>query len=225
MSLILDALRKMEQERKARQGGNIDIRPEMLGSPRRGEPRQSLGKPRILVAAAIAILAAGMGGGILVARKGTEGLPEKGLSAPRKEIPPEERLPVTVPPSPPVEPSGSVTSQPVPTTTRHSPPAPRKASPTPRSAQTAADPPALVKPPIAAVQPAAVDYPGGDLTVSGIAWQEERSLRRAVVNGNLVGEGAEVAGARVVEIGERRVKFSQGGRTISVTLSSPFQGR
>ena len=64
-----------------------------------------------------------------------------------------------------------------------------------------------------------------DLSVSGIAWQEERSLRRAVVNGLLLGEGAEIAGARVVEIGERRVRFSRGGQTFSVSLSSPFPGR
>jgi general secretion pathway protein B len=54
------------------------------------------------------------------------------------------------------------------------------------------------------------------LVVSGIAWQEERGLRRAVVNGSLVGEGAEILGARVVEIRENRVRFSRGGSSFDV---------
>jgi general secretion pathway protein B len=214
MSLILDALRKMEQERKARQGGGIDIRPEVLGRPPITPPRRSWGKPFILVAAGIAILAAGVGGGIMV-KKGTTGKrPEQSRSTVRSEpSPSEEAVSVGVPPPPlppaPVEP----------------PPASAPPKPAPLPAPATAPAPRPVQRPAVAEQPAPSEYPGGDLTVSGIAWQEERSLRRAVVNGSLVGEGAEVAGARVVEIGERRVKFSQGGRTISISLSSPFQGR
>lgn len=101
----------------------------------------------------------------------------------------------------------------------------RKSSLTPSPAPVVAPAPKPVQRPSAVEQSPPSEYPGANLTVSGIAWQEERSLRRAVVNGSLLGEGAEVAGARIVEIGERRVKFSQGGRTISVSLSSPFQGR
>jgi general secretion pathway protein B len=62
---------------------------------------------------------------------------------------------------------------------------------------------------------------GGDLLVSGIAWQEERKLRRAVVNGSLVGEGAEILGARVVEIRENRVRFSRGGKIFEVVYPTP----
>jgi len=58
----------------------------------------------------------------------------------------------------------------------------------------------------------------GDSTivVSGIAWQDERSLRRAVINGQLVGEGAEIQGVKVVEIRENRVKFSRGGSVFEI---------
>lgn len=211
MSLILDALRKMEQERKARQGGGIDIRPEVLGHHRAEAPRRSSGMPIILVAAGIAILAAGFGGGIMLKKATPDKAPEQSRSAVRSEPPLAEAVPAAMPP------------QPLPPVPVAPPPAPAPPKPAPLSAPAAAPPP--VQRPSAAEQPTVSDYPGAELIVSGIAWQEERSLRRAVVNGNLVGEGAEVAGARVVEIGERGVKFSQGGRTISILLSSPFPGR
>jgi general secretion pathway protein B len=59
-----------------------------------------------------------------------------------------------------------------------------------------------------------------EISITGIAWQDERSLRRAVLNGVLVGEGAEVAGARVVEIRESKVRLSRGGQLFEVVMSS-----
>lgn len=213
MSLILDALRKMEQERKARQGGGIDIRPEVLGRPPVTPPRRSWGRPIILIAAGIAILAAGVGGGIMLKKGTAKHTPEQyGATVRSEPLPSAEVVPVAVPPLPPPAPV-------------EPPPASAPPKPALLPAPVEIPAPRPVQRPAVAEQPAPSEYPGTDLIVSGIAWQEERSLRRAVVNGSLVGEGAEVAGARVVEIGERRVKFSQGGRTISVSLSSPFQGR
>lgn len=214
MSLILDALRKMEQERKARQGGGIDLRPEVLGRSRIELNRRPWGKPFFLVAAGVVLLAAGAGGGIALKKGAEPKLSQQSPAVPSSEahtaeaVTPPELPPPSLPPAPAVQPAVTEPPEPAPS------PAP-VAMPTPRPSQR----------PLAVEQPSSYEYPGANLTVSGIAWQDERSLRRAVVNGNLVGEGAEVAGARVVEIGERRVKFFQGGRTISVSLSSPFQGR
>lgn len=214
MSLILDALRKMEQERKARQGGGIDLRPEVLGRSRIELNRRPWGKPFFLVAAGVVLLAAGAGGGIALKKGAEPKLSQQSPAVPSSEahtaetVTPPELPPPSLPPAPAVQPAVTEPPEPAPS------PAP-VAMPTPRPSQR----------PLAVEQPSSYEYPGANLTVSGIAWQDERSLRRAVVNGNLVGEGADVAGARVVEIGERRVKFFQGGRTISVSLSSPFQGR
>jgi len=61
-----------------------------------------------------------------------------------------------------------------------------------------------------------------DISITGIAWQDERSLRRAVINGTLVGEGAEVAGARVLEIREDRVRLSRGGQVFEAAFSAGF---
>jgi general secretion pathway protein B len=65
---------------------------------------------------------------------------------------------------------------------------------------------------------AAVPQKNGDngITLSGIAWQDERHLRRAVINGFLMEEGAEVQGAKIVEIMENRVKFRKGGDLFEV---------
>lgn len=67
--------------------------------------------------------------------------------------------------------------------------------------------------------------PLSDIKVSGIAWQEERSARRAVVNGFLMQEGSSVSGAKITEIFQDRVRFSQGGRVFEVyLLASGFPG-
>jgi general secretion pathway protein B len=61
-----------------------------------------------------------------------------------------------------------------------------------------------------------------DLVISGIAWQDERRLRRAVVNGELVSEGSEIAGSRVIDIRENRIRFSRNGRLFDVPYASAF---
>jgi general secretion pathway protein B len=61
--------------------------------------------------------------------------------------------------------------------------------------------------------------PGG-ITLSGIAWQEERRTRRAVVNGFLMREGEVVSGARITDIFQDRVRFSLSGKTFEIPLIS-----
>ena len=64
-----------------------------------------------------------------------------------------------------------------------------------------------------------------DISISGIAYQDERRLRRAVVNGVLVGEGADIAGARVVEIKESKVKLFRDGQMFDVHFTSGLSSR
>jgi general secretion pathway protein B len=70
---------------------------------------------------------------------------------------------------------------------------------------------------VPAVQ-AVVTAPPADIKVSGIAWQDERSARRAVVNGFLMHEGSLVTGARITEILKDRVRFSTGDKTFEAPL-------
>jgi hypothetical protein len=63
------------------------------------------------------------------------------------------------------------------------------------------------------------------LTVSGIAWQDDRVDRRAVVNGILAGEGTVVeGGALIVRIFPDRVRFSRAGQTIDVSIAGTSNG-
>lgn len=59
-----------------------------------------------------------------------------------------------------------------------------------------------------------------DIKLSGIAWQEDRRARRAVVNGFLMQEGGVVLGARITDIFQDRVRFSLSGSVFEVPLAS-----
>ncbi len=59
-----------------------------------------------------------------------------------------------------------------------------------------------------------------DIKLSGIAWQEDRRARRAVVNGFLMQEGGVVLGARITDIFQDRVRFSLSGSVFEIPLSS-----
>jgi general secretion pathway protein B len=59
-----------------------------------------------------------------------------------------------------------------------------------------------------------------DIKLSGIAWQDERRARRAVVNGFLMQEGGFVSGARITDIFQDRVRFSLSGKFFEIPLVS-----
>jgi general secretion pathway protein B len=59
-----------------------------------------------------------------------------------------------------------------------------------------------------------------DIKLSGIAWQEERRARRAVVNGFLMKEGGIVSGAKITDIYQDRVRFSLSGKNFEIPLIS-----
>jgi general secretion pathway protein B len=69
-------------------------------------------------------------------------------------------------------------------------------------------------PPLSTVAPPA------DIKLSGIAWQDERRARRAVVNGFLMQEGGIVSGARISDIFQDRVRFTQSGNVFEIPLVS-----
>jgi hypothetical protein len=56
------------------------------------------------------------------------------------------------------------------------------------------------------------------LKISGIVWSEERSERRAVINGVFTTEGSVIDGVKVEEIYPTRVRFSHEGRFFEVSV-------
>ncbi|WP_224981381.1 general secretion pathway protein GspB [Geomonas agri] len=236
MSLILDALRKMEQERRSRRGTGQDLRPEVLRYRLAAQPKEPRRYP-VAVIAGVVLLLAGVGAGFLL--KGQA--PQPVAQAPAS-LAPVAAVPVAppAPPTPVAPPVAAVLA--TPTVSAPVPAAPPAVAPVvaaqapaavapvvqpSRKASRAAVPQSVPSdaPHVAAQEPAAVAGSAQDITISGIAYQDERRMRRAVLNGILVGEGAEVGGARVLEIKETKVKLSRGGRVFEVPFSSGLQSR
>lgn len=198
MSMILDALRKMEQDRKIRRQGASPLRPEVLSY--RGSGQKNRRNRFVVPIAGFVLVAAGICLGIWATSGGND-------------VPP--RLPVQ-------ETRAAEVPDTQPTIRTPAPPAPLP-QPSPVPATVPPPPVPARKAPAEGTFIRREKTPGNaGVTVSGIAWQDERELRRAVINGSLVGEGAEVGGARVVEIKEDRVRFSREGQVFEVLCSSAF---
>ena len=224
MSSILEALKKLEDEKAARLSGAGNIAGKVVRAGRR--PRQ---RPWWLLPAGMAAVAASavlvtyllMGG--FSPRTGTARAPA--VPPPRQ---PQQAAAPTTAPVPPLPPPTAVTDyKAVPDkggrTAAPAPPAKalpaRQVSPPvttlQRQAETRpAEEPA--SPPQHVTKSGVTDVPA--LNVSGIAWQKGGAERFAMVNGRPVAEGAVVEGARVEEIFPDRVRFSFANRTFEVSL-------
>lgn len=193
MSLILDALRKIELERKAKRQSSQALRNEVLHY-RGAAPAAD--KSRIIPVTAVILLISVTVAGFFYFKKPE---PPHIDTAQPKEILQTESAPTTsaqlLQPSPATPPL----QKNVPAEVKTSPPQVKQAPKTISGQQNSGD---------------------EKITVSGIAWQDERSLRRAVINGHLVGEGAEIEGAKIIEIKESCVRFSRGGDIFEVGHSS-----
>jgi len=193
MSLILDALRKIELERKAKRHKSQEVRAEVLNY--RGTAPVAEKSRTVPIMAALLLVSAAAA----VFFSFTKSDPPKIDAPPQREPLRQEATPI-LPPQP---------LQPPPA----EPPAQKNSR---REVHSVAEP---VKPSTDAFTLKQNNGEAG-LTVSGIAWQDERSMRRAVINGFLVGEGSEIQGAKIVEIKEGRVRFNRGGTIFEVVHTS-----
>lgn len=197
MSLILDALKKLEQERSASRGRDLDIRRAVAGR----RPAGTASRWRLTLLVGVALVLAVM----VVARLIKDDSPRHAPSVTDREMTP---APVRI--EAPVRPANadSVVS---------SPPALSVAVP---AAGPRTTPARSTTPSRATIVPEHLSPPPAELKVTGIAWQDERAGRRAVVNGFLAGEGDVVAGYRVVEIRIDQVRFSRDGSLSAVPITS-----
>ncbi|MRR06823.1 MAG: hypothetical protein EG828_07745 [Deltaproteobacteria bacterium] len=228
MSFILDALKKLEQEKAARRNGEINISHEIVRDTRqvRRRTRRSVPLSAVLAAFGLVLLlgATGaffwhkqdVGGGEKdLAMSSRHALPAAAKIADVSQralpavpsVPPEQTRPVTAPETAPpsVAPKRQMQNMLRPVTE-----SPLRSDFDDRSAQSSEE----------------VSGSGGSgIKVSGIAWQDSPSARRAVVNGELVKEGAQVDGATVEEILPTRVRFSSGGRRFTLSISGQLGRR
>ena len=257
MSYILDALKKTEQEkaRKARGNGISGMTGALFDeAPARTRPFAGWKVAALVVILAMAITFAGTWFALRPSRPVTVAVPKPATpvvvpvaATPSPALPPAPApaaSPSTPAPLPPVGVTPAL--RPAPQTAPIAV-APVKPPPTKPAVQN----PSSVR--AEAVKPASEDAalqltmqelgkrtagrkltadqiiaPPADVVLSGIAWQEERRARRAVVNGFLMGEGGFVSGARIVEIYQDRVRFSMSGKFFELNLVSaaaPTPGR
>ena len=219
MSYILDALKKIEHEKsKKRSDGRVSIANDLLQEWK--QPTAGSGIWKIVALVVVAALLAG--GGTWFALHGKN---NRRAVAVRPQAPPQVAPvapPVAVPPAPlPVQAAPPVVVPPAVLPPAASAPQENSAAgeddDAPRvrvrrsTAQNKAQPGAQKQ----SVQ--AVPAPA-DIKLSGIAWQDERSARRAVINSFLLKEGAVVSGAKIIDIQADRVRFSSSGGQFEIRL-------
>jgi general secretion pathway protein B len=236
MSYILDALKKLEHEktRKSRGAGMINISGALFEHERPKPPGTSGRK--IALAVTVAVLMT-FGATWLFLQSGKGRLnpsPRPSATAPQTHPAP----PITVETAP--APAVAAPVVPVQPTLPTAPPAPvqttpvrapaRASKPQKNAATAARDTdaePAMQEPRTHKIERKGQALPAdqavaapADVKLSGIAWQEDRRARRAVVNGFLMQEGGVVSGARITDIYQDRVRFSLSGKTFEIPLTS-----
>lgn len=228
MSSILEALKKLEDEKTARRGGLGNIAGKVTASGRRARQR-----PAWLVPAAMAAIAIAA---VLVTYTVMGGFsPRHGTTVPlTNPAPPSPNPAISLPQAASPDGASSAPSQ-------AGLPAPARRGATPGASAAASQ--ASIAPVAAGKRSSLLPHPQPDnqpekaavppqpssngkppaLNVSGIAWQKDNASRLAVVNGASVTEGAAIAGARVDEIFPDRVRFSYRNKSFEIFLGKTQQ--
>ncbi|MDD2539479.1 MAG: hypothetical protein PHH28_00355 [Desulfuromonadaceae bacterium] len=225
MSYILDALKKVEHEKnkKVLPGGKINITGDLFKELKQSPPRSGIWKIVVLVVVASLLTCAGTW--FLL-----RGDSKKNTAATRPATPP---LVAVVKPAkvPVIQVPAQAQSSSV-SASHATPPVPAPVRTVKKSTETISDDDTFVRqerrskrqvnvestpPPQQTV--ALVPAPA-DIKLSGIAWQEARAARRAVINGFLLKEGDIVSGAKITAIQENVVRFSSAAGTFEIKLGA-----
>lgn len=216
MSFILKALKKVEEEKAARQRGEANLNSAILSGGDRGVK----GATRLVRWGVVALVfLAGSSLTYLLMQRmpaagirtdsGTAGSHDSAApaitssSTPPRPAAPAMGHPPVAPDTPPAGPQGAVTT--------------REANPEPSPPRTIVAAPEPSPKPAQQTEPGASSPPG--LKVNGIALQDDPYESVAVVNGVLAKRGMIVEGVRVEEIFQDRVRFSGKGGQFDVQLS------
>lgn len=214
MSYILDALKKNEHEKnKKRSGGRISVSGNLYEEWE--QPAGKAGAWKLVILITVVSLLACAGTWFFLAGSTIKNASVARPSAPRPAVS-AQPVPSAAPPVPVAMPSS------VPSNVVAAPQKSKEAEEGGRSpSRTAQEPAKQVK-----TRPAAQRLPvqmvpaPADVKLSGIAWQEERSSRRAVINGFLLKEGAIVSGAKIIDIKADRVNFSSAAGPFEIRLDA-----
>lgn len=217
MSLILDALRKLDREKSSRRDGTTNIAVEIL----RPDPSRPA-KKMLRYFAAVSITAVATA---CITYAVIAGFGMLSKSSPPATVNTPQSQQVTA-----AAPSRNIVSNPKDEMSR----APAKIRGTAESEESAISlsgkkagrdifrkkpdvAPEMIKKSTAPAPKVSV-APTPSLKLSGIIWQEEPSERRAMINGKIATEGSIIEGVKVVEIHPARVRFSHNGRFFQISL-------
>jgi len=233
MSYILDALKKIEREKvkKSQSGGMSSITGDLFTEQAPRPARSTAGKNSLLIVT-VAIIACSATW-VMLKDNGKASKKYQPVVAvtPPVPIPPPATpavvpAPVPIPVAPQIPPPVSLPSVPQPVLRE------RTVSAVPEAAEQRSEfdqeePPVKKsrqqKPrtaPVAPRQPELTVQVPADIKLSGIAWQDERAARRAVINGFLLKEGAVVSGFRIADILADRVRFTSSNGNFEIRLNS-----
>ncbi len=240
MSLILDALKKLDREKIERIEEKVDVTAGILRSGDSPRARSilpiavTLGGTACAAAVITWLVVSGYSprtGSIVPSAPGT---PVQARQATEPALPAAPAAAVATPPAvpsaPPAPPLAAVSDAVAPPVASGAPPAAPRAAvsetiPPPAKAQKNAERAVKGKasagvetPRKAAAAPSAESGPLPALKVSGIVWQEAPSDRKAVINGRVAREGDTVEGARVLEIYPTFVNVSFKGKSYRVKM-------
>jgi general secretion pathway protein B len=212
MSLILDALKKLDRDKTAKNGGKMDITAEILKAG--DSPEKSSILPLVLTLAITACVTA-------IITYLVFGVPGS-RTAP--VVPAQARQATATPP------------QPVPAAVTDKPPVPIDALPVAppvavseamKAGKTKKDSdPSTGRKAVAGVEtPRKATVPPDEgpatmpaLKVSGIIWEEAPAERKAVINGTVAREGDSVGGVKVLEIYPTHVVVSSKGKSFKIKM-------
>jgi general secretion pathway protein B len=219
MSIILDALRKLDREKSSRRSPTADIAVEIL-RPDLSRPGKKV--PLYIAAASLAAIAAAAITYILVSetRVLLKPSPPAPVSLP---APSQQATPAPLSPEPvrdaqdeisrvPPKIESPTGSKPTETSSGE-----KKAERNALSEEANVAPENTKKP--AEHTPAGSDATPPSLKISAIVWYEDPSKRFAMINSIMATEGSSVEGVKVVEINPTSVRFLHNGRYFEIPIS------
>jgi general secretion pathway protein B len=218
MSLILDALKKLDREKPAKNGGKMDITAEILKAG--DSPRNHSVLPLVLTLAITASFAAV----VTYLTIGGSG-PRMGDSRSTVPAAPAQTQRVTAAPLPPVP--AAVTDKPSipPEVSPAAPPVAVSEAMQAGKTKKGGNPATKARATAGVETTRKATAPSDEglvnmpvLKVSGIIWEEVPSERKAVINGTVAREGDSVAGVKVLEIHPTHVVVSSKGKSFKVKM-------
>lgn len=216
MSYILDALKKIEIEKnkKIGPGGRGSISGDLFQE--RNRPPAKYGILKIVLLVLAVSLVTGVATWLLLpgnGRQSTAVAPPPPTPVATLAALPAVPLPVQTQAVPVVPPPVAPVATHITETAGGEEPSPRDVRRPHRQAKAQLPSP-YPKQTVQTVQPPV------DIKLSGIAWQDERAGRRAVINGFLLKESSVVSGAKIIDIRADRVRFSSSAGQFEIKLDA-----